>query len=283
MSTAEEISIELFGTLQEITTEMQSITAKIQRAKELQLKLNVLNKVPDLTIKCKCACGCEMNKKSMTRHLKTKKHADLMAKINPHAVVTVEAVEAIKPVVKYTSDSDSDEDEMGPYNKYITNKIEKYMDYFYKGKYVKNYDNYDYLDNSLRLGIANYMNENNVSEVNDRTLKHLVHQTLDDHLEIYPINDQAVSKEEYANSLMKSIKKKNIPVSYCMNEPNKLMSVFSARVYEQYADMKNRGVDIPLIKDHIQILIREAVDQHIVKHGFNTKGSQEYLLLKHEI
>ena len=289
-----EIMIELLELLQDVD-------AKMKRVHEIKAKYDSMKK--DKPIKSNtvtCSCGCTVVFSSLKRHQKTKKHMQLLDKTPDFQKAKAELeqekpiidqqqkpVDIPYPFIKQVKKTDIDEDDKNDYYVEITDKLLKHTkEQFYKGMYVKNYQHQQYLEKSLTHNIHEMLD--NHSRLPFRDMVKIWHKkmckSLDEHLETYLIEDIATEKKVFIDHICKNTKNKcNTPLIYSLNNIKKFETTLGQKLYNDYADMKNRGENHLLIKDFVCQNLKELLNEHVCKYGYNENGIKEYLTLKNEV
>lgn len=284
-STPEALTIELVQLLEEIEVKMNRIKEiKIIVDSQAKTKVKKDNMIT-------CVCGCVVCKSSLKRHQLTKKHNDIINKEVTKEVIIKEVVkeEIIKEVVKEKIDNDCVVHEEIDFINETVHKLLKHTNQlFYKGLYVSNYKNQNYLNsnliNDIHTILEKIFNEDKPKDYKDilTIWNKNVYKSLDEHLKEYPINNIAVDDKPFFDSICK-LKKNEIPLKYCLNNVAKFKESIYKNLYNDYADMKNREVEHILIKDFVSNSVKDLIKKHITKYGINEKDSNEYLLLLQEI
>jgi hypothetical protein len=151
--------------------------------------------------------------------------------------------------------------------------------------YVRNYKNQQYLESSLIHDIHEILDSHSKLPYRDMLIiwKRYMHKTLDEHLEEYPIEDKANDKKTFVEKICKGVKKFNVPIMYSVNNIKKFETTMDQKLYNDYADMVNNNNNSVLIKDFLDNSIRDLLNEHVAKYGYNTEGTNEYLILKQEV
>jgi hypothetical protein len=273
------------GLMLEMLELLQDVEAKMQRIHEIKAKMQALK--PAKETKCKtitCTCGCTVACTSLTRHQKTKKHADLLAAkpITPKPVVeTVKKVEVKAEVKPPIDDSDDEIDERDVIADEVIKNLKKH---FYKGLYIENYPDQDLLDKNIRDDMYRIFIEHpNIKA--DQILKHhmeTIYEGLDIHLDDHDFKDIAVEKDKFIDHICKNNRQVDTPLIYSLNNIKQFKQSLSKNLYYDYADMKNRGENDALLKDFLNKTAKELLAAHVSKYGYNENGIKEYLTLQQE-
>ena len=139
-----------------ITQEMRS---KMQRVKEIKAEMDKLKQVETKTKATKvistnnnnkitCECGCKINKSSWYTHIKTKKHEKLL-----NQAPKAEEIKDIKIIHDDDYENDDHDDEKTIDDKEVDKVLNQIKERFYKGLFVRHYENQNFLDISIRMSI----------------------------------------------------------------------------------------------------------------------------------
>ena len=269
---------------------MQEMQAKIQRVKEIKTEIekikNITIKTTTITnIKIDCECGCKINKSSWYKHIKTKKHLNkLNKKSEVENIPKVEKIQKVKKIQKVEKIQENENDDNKDYkNEVDDNEVDKILkkikEMFYKGLYVRHYENQNYLDISIRTEIHKHFNTHKDYQLLDRDINNI----LNEHLETYPIkkNEQTKSKDEILDQILKAKLWNGIPVNYCFSDKDMkhFKKVILNDIYCEYADMMNTYKPMELVRDSYKLSVVKAFKEHKEKYGLDKNKVEEYIYM----
>ena len=264
---------------------MQEMAAKMQRVKEIKAEMDKLKQVQTKTKATKvtsttgnnkitCECGCKINKSSWYTHIKTKKHAKLLSQ-TPKAEVKQEQ---IKEVHDDDDENDDHDDEKTIDDNQVDKVLNQIKERFYKGLYVRHYENQNFLDISIRVSIHKHYDTYKDYKLIDREINNI----LNEHLETYPnkINKYTKSKEEIFDQILKAKLWNGIPVNYCISDKDmKHFKRVINDVYCEYADMMNSEKPMALVRESYKLSVVKAFTDHKDKYGLDKDKIEEYIYM----
>ena len=298
MTDMNEMMLEMLELLQEVEAKMQrihEIKAKFEASKptkevicsdERQRKQENAGASPDAFVKksntITCSCGCTVVFSSLKRHQKTKKHTDMLAKKPKFIDAQVADIfEDAKKQPKVLYDKYSDEEAYD----IATEVINLVKPLFHKGLYVKNYNGQKNLESCLRTTVDEILAKQPDIRPKQIVKDHMkeICETLNEHIETYQIQDIAPEKKTFIDGICTKLKACDTPFIYSLNNITTFKQALSKKMYNDFADMKNRGENHVLLKDFVDETLRQLLAEHVNKYGYNTEGIKEYLSLKQEV
>ena len=281
---------------------MQEMQAKIQRVKEIKTEIEKIKNITIKTtttttnIKIDCECGCKINKSSWYKHIKTKKHLNILNKKSEvEKIPKVEKIQKnkkcldlyVKPKYEKLEKVENTDDDEDYKNEVDDNEVDKVLnkikEMFYKGLYVRHYENQNLLDISIRTEIHKHFNTYKDYKLLDRDINNI----LNEHSETYPIkkNELTKSKDDILDQILKAKLWNGIPVNYCIS--NKDMKHFKRvilnDVYCEYADMMNTYKPMELVRDSYKLSVVKAFKEHRENYGIDKEKIDEYIILNNQM
>lgn len=276
---------------------MQEMAVKMQRVKEIKAEMDKLKQTETKTKakkvttttnnnKITCECGCKINKSSWYTHIKTKKHEKLLNQPpKPEENQEENQEENPKPKEEIKEnhnddyENDDHDDEKTIDDKEVDKVLNQIKERFYKGLYVRHYENQNFLDISIRMSIHKHYDTHKDYKLIDREINNI----LNEHLETYPIkkNEQTKSKEEILEQILKAKLWNGVPVNYCISDKDMkhFKKVILNEVYCEYADMMNSEKPLALVRESYKLSVVKAFTDHKDKYGLDKDKIEEYIYM----
>ena len=157
--------------------------------------------------------------------------------------------------------------------------LKKIKEMFYKGLYVRHYENQNFLDISIRTEIHKHFDTYKDYKLLDRD----INKILNEHLETYPMkkNERTKSKEEIIDQILKAKLWNGVPVNYCISDKDMkhFKRVILNDVYCEYADMMNRNKPMELVRESYKLSVIKAFTDHKDKYGLDKDKIEEYIYM----